>query len=306
MMKIVVSGGAGFIGSNIVMALVNAGHKLTVLDNLSTGFVTNLEGLDVELVKGDILDTNSLNKVMNGKDAIYHLAASVGNLKSIEFPDRDMEVNYKGTLNLLEAAKKNGVSRFIFSSTAAGYGEPKYLPVDEDHPMNPDSPYGVSKISAEKLALCYGRLYDMQVTCLRYFNAYGVNQRYDAYGNVIPMFCFRIAKGEGIFVYGDGTQTRDFINVDDIARANVMALEKNVIGYYNIASGVGTSINELVSALKETTAMDFPVEYKSFRKGEVKHSVADIGKAGHTMNYKPGVDLKSGLDKYWKWIQTIM
>lgn len=306
MMNILVSGGAGFIGSNIVSALTNAGHNLTVLDNLSTGFETNLKGLEAELVKGDILDTNLLDRVMKGKDAIYHLAASVGNLKSIEFPGRDMEVNYGGTLNLLEAAKRNGVSRFVFSSTAAGYGEPKHLPVDEDHPMNPDSPYGVSKISAEKLALCYGRLYDMQVACLRYFNAYGVNQRYDAYGNVIPMFCFRIAKGEGIFVYGDGTQTRDFINVDDIARANTMVLEKNITGYYNIASGVGTSINELVRVLKETTTMDFPVEYKPFRKGEVKHSVADIAKAAQSIDYKPAVDLKSGLDKYWKWLQTIL
>lgn len=305
-MNIVVTGGAGFIGSNVARLLVSAGHKVSVIDNLSTGYEENLKGFDVEFVQGDVLDRPLLDDILKGKDAVYHLAASVGNLKSIDFPYADLDVNYRGTLNLLEAARNNSVHRFIFSSTAAGYGEPRYLPVDEDHPINPDSPYGVSKISAEKLALCYGRLYNMQVACLRYFNAYGVNQRYDAYGNVIPIFCFRIAKGEGIFVYGDGTQTRDFVNVEDIARANVLALEKGISGYFNIASGAATSINDLVNVLRHTTGRDFSVEYKPFRKGEVKHSVANIGKATQTFGYTPAIDLKAGLHKYWTWLQTIL
>lgn len=300
-MKILVTGGAGFIGSAIVTKALSRGHEVTVLDNLSTGYCENLAGLNVNFITGDISDNELLLDLSSHVNVIFHLAASVGNIRSIENPYADVEANYIGTLNVLEAARKKGVEHIIYSSTAAGYGEPRYLPVDEDHPFNPDSPYGVTKIAAEKLALSYGRNYGLKVACLRYFNAYGVNQRFDAYGNVIPIFAQRFVRKSSIIVYGDGNQTRDFVNVRDIAQANVTALEEGITGYYNVATGKKTTINELLSAFQQVSGITPEIRYAPTRKGEVIHSVASIEKAGNAFNYSPEVSLLDGLGEYWNW-----
>lgn len=225
-MKILVTGGAGFIGSNIVQEGLNRGYKITVFDNLSTGYLKNLEGLAIEFIQGDIRDAEHLLKITSGHQAVFHLAASVGNIKSIENPIEDFQINYNGTLNVLDAAIKAKINSFIYSSSAAGYGEPELLPIIEDHSLHPDSPYGISKVAAEMLALYYQKYYDISVSCLRYFNAFGVNQRYDQYGNVIPIFFQQLAINKPLTVYGDGSQTRDFINVKDIAIANWDVFEK--------------------------------------------------------------------------------
>jgi len=303
-MKILITGGAGFIGSNIARMGVSKGYEIIVLDNLSTGYEENLQGLSIKFVKGDVLNNQLLTELASGIDCIFHLAASVGNIRSIENPYADVQANYLGTLNVLEAARVNKVTRVIYSSTAAGYGEPRYLPVDEDHPFNPDSPYGVTKIAGEKLALCYGRNYGIKVTCLRYFNAYGVNQRYDAYGNVIPIFATRFRKKQSITIFGDGNQTRDFINVKDIARANWLALEKDVAGYFNIATGQRTSIIELIKILQNVSGINPELNFYPPRKGEVLHSVASIEKAQAAFGYLPEVTLADGLGEYWKWFQN--
>lgn len=167
------------------------GYKIRVLDDLSTGYLENLEGLDVEFVEGDIRDRSAVEKACKNVDGVFHLAASVGNIKSIEQPRGDMERNYGGTLNLLEVMRAYKVSPLVYSSTGAGYGEPVKLPIDEYHPFRPDFPHGVSKIAAEKLAISYGKIYGFRVVCLRYFNAYGINQRYDVNDNVIPIFTTR-------------------------------------------------------------------------------------------------------------------
>lgn len=300
-MKILVTGGAGFIGSAIVSKALSRGHEAVVLDNLSTGYTENLGDLNVDFVKGDVLDRQLVRDVAAKAEVIFHLAASVGNIRSMENPYADVEANYVGTLNVLEAARENGIDQVIYSSTAAGYGEPKYLPIDEDHPFNPDSPYGVTKIAAEKLALSYGRNYGIKVACLRYFNAYGVNQRYDAYGNVIPIFAQRLARKLPIVIYGDGSQSRDFVNVNDIARANILALEQKVTGYYNIATGKKTTINELVETFERVSGITPDIEYAPPRKGEVIHSVASIDKAEKAINYLPEVSLNEGLGEYWEW-----
>lgn len=300
-MNIIVTGGAGFIGSNIVKLLVKNGHMVKVIDNLATGYKQNLDGLGVELLIGDVKDPEFLTKALNGCDCVYHLAASVGNIKSIENPYFDLETNYIGTLNLLTAVVKNNVSRVVYSSSSAGYGEPRYIPVDEDHPIAPDSPYGVSKISAEKLIHSYAKLYDFRAVSLRYFNAYGVNQRYDAYGNVIPIFYNKILSGQSITIYGDGEQTRDFINAEDIAAANLLALEYGKNGIFNIATGDSATINRLVDTIKNTTGREFEVIYTEARRGEVKHSGANIEAAKKELGFSPKVDLEAGLKKYTEW-----
>jgi nucleoside-diphosphate-sugar epimerase len=299
--RILITGGAGFIGSNIVKKGLELGHDITVLDNLSTGYKKNIEESRVQFVEGDIRNRELLFELTKDKDAVFHLAANVGNVKSIESPLDDSTINLLGTINLLDAMVRNNVPKIIYSSTAAGYGEPKYLPVDEEHPMNADSPYGVSKISAEKMILCYSKLYGFQASCLRYFNAYGVNQRFDAYGNVIPIFLRKILNNEPLTVYGDGEQTRDFVNVHDISRANWMAFENNVTGYFNVATGQGSSINQLLNILKRISKKELDITFSSPRKGEVKHSVANGDKAKQVLNFTTEVSLEEGLTEYWNW-----
>jgi UDP-glucose 4-epimerase len=285
---------------------VEMGHEITVFDNLSTGYRENIEGLGVHLVEGDVRDAAQLLQATRGMDGVFHLAASVGNLKSIEYPLQDMEINYGGTLNVLEAVRHNKVPVLVYSSTGAGYGEPVRIPVDEEHPFQPDSPYGVSKIAGEKAALAYAKIYGFRVACLRYFNAYGVNQRFDAYGNVIPIFATRLLNGQPLTVFGDGLQTRDFVNAFDIARANwLAATDPALAGFYNVATGQQTSLNELIDSLRAASGIEPEVVYKPFRVGEVKHSVADIAKFAAATGYQPSVSLRDGLAAYWKWFSSI-
>jgi UDP-glucose 4-epimerase len=172
--KVLVTGGAGFIGSNIVKLLSQKDYDVIVFDNLSTGYKTNLDGLkNVKLVIGDIRDRDALNAAMNGCDVVFHLAANVGNIKSLQNTVADSEVNVIGTLNVLENSRLKGIKKIVYSSSAAIFGEPKYKPIDEKHPLEPSSPYGVSKLAGEKHCLCYGRVYGIDVVCLRYFNVYG-------------------------------------------------------------------------------------------------------------------------------------
>ncbi len=178
-MRVLVTGGAGFIGSNVVRELVERSHKVTVLDNLSSGHVGNLEGRR-QVHRGDVRDSDVGREAVRGNEVVFHLAASVGNVRSTEQPVFDSAVNVLGTLTVLEAARGYGISRVVYSSSAAIFGEPHYLPIDEEHPTNPLSPYGVSKFAGERYCLCYSRLYDLTVVCLRYFNVYGINQRFDS------------------------------------------------------------------------------------------------------------------------------
>ena len=221
-MKALVTGGAGFIGFNIVKLLLEFGHEAVVLDNLSSGYRQNLIP-GVMFVEENVCNGNAVFEAMSGCQVVFHLAASVGNKRSIEHPITDSEVNVLGTLNVLEAARVHGINRVVYSSSAGIFGELKTLPIAEDHPQDPDSPYGTSKLAAEKMCLVYNKLYGMNNVCLRYFNVYGPHQRYDAYGNVIPIFANRVLKREPLTIFGDGEQTRDFVNVHDVAEANVLA-----------------------------------------------------------------------------------
>ena len=306
MSRALVTGGAGFIGSNVAGLLVEEGYDVVVLDNLSTGYRENLAGLPpVRFVEGDVRDERAVGEAVEGAETVFHLAASVGNTRSIERPVEDSEVNVIGTLRVLEAARRAGARKIVCSSSAAIFGELKRLPIDESHPCEPGSPYGVSKLAEEKHCLAYAALHGMEAVCLRYFNVYGVNQRYDAYGNVIPIFAHRMLGGEPLTVYGDGEQTRDFVNVRDIARANLLAARaRGVSGAFNIASGESVTVNKLVGLMREAGGLSVEVEHAPPRKGDVLHSLADISAARGALGYEPAVNLREGLAEYMAWAKA--
>lgn len=302
-MRVLVTGGAGFIGSNLVGELIQQGYEITVLDNLTSGNISNLKAYSsIRFVQGDIRDERSVNSAMADARIVFHLAASVGNKRSIDNPAEDAEINVLGTLRVLEAARKAGVIKIVASSSAAIFGELKSLPIGENHPTEPDSPYGCSKLCMEKECLSFHKLYSIEVVCLRYFNVYGPNQRYDEYGNVIPKFVFRILGGEPIIIYGNGEQTRDFVHVRDVVHANISAAQaKGISGYFNIGSGGRISINRLTELLKEIGA-DIPtIIMAPARQGDVLHSLADITAARSSLHYEPRVDIKEGLREYLAW-----
>ena len=302
-MKTLVTGGAGFIGSNIVRLLLENGHRVTVLDNLISGYRKNLDPFpEVEFVEGDVRDAALVSRCAQGAEVIFHLAASVGNTRSIEHPIDDAEINVLGTLRVLEAARHNGVRKVVYSSSAGIFGELKTLPIREDHVVEPDSPYGATKLCAEKQCLAYAKLYSLEAICLRYFNVFGVNQRFDAYGNVIPIFAHRMLRGEPVVIFGDGEQTRDFVNVRDVAQANYKAgMSRGVSGAFNIGSATRVTINKLVQLMIEASDIQAAVEYGPPRKGDVRDSLADVSAARKAIGFDPSVKLEDGLKEYMDW-----
>lgn len=302
-MKCLVTGGAGFIGSNLVKELLNEGHEVVVLDNFLSGYKSNLESLqEAELIEGDIRDENAVSKAVHGKEVVFHLAASVGNKRSIDNPILDAEINVMGTLQVLEAARKEGVRKIVASSSAGIFGELKTLPIKEDHPIDPDSPYGSSKLCEEKECLAYAKLFNIEAICLRYFNVYGPNQRFDAYGNVIPIFAFKMLRGEPLTIYGDGDQTRDFVNVHDVVQANIRASKTTGLsGAFNIGSGTRITINKLVDLLRDASGIDPAVSHGAPRPGDVRHSLADISAARSGFGFAPSYGLEAGLKEYMSW-----
>lgn len=303
-MRAVVTGGAGFIGSNIVAALASRGDEVVVVDDLSSGYATNLNGLpaSVELLQGTVLDTILLDRAMRGAEVAFHLAASVGNKRSIDDPTRDVQVNALGTVNVLEACRRAGVRKIVYSSSAGIFGELKRLPIGEDHPLEPDSPYGASKLAGEKESLAFAKLFDLEAVALRYFNVYGPNQRFDAYGNVIPIFVFQVLRGEALTVFGDGEQTRDFVNVRDVVQANLKAADaRGISGAFNIGSGTRISINDLVRRIGEALGCEPEVRAGPERPGDVRDSLADISAAARAFGFAPSVSLPEGLGEYTAW-----
>lgn len=301
---VLVTGGAGFIGSNLVGLLLGEGHRVVVLDNLSSGYRCNVESFpQVEFIEGDVRDASDVERAMADVETVFHLAASVGNTRSIEQPLVDSAVNVLGMLNVLEAARSRGIDKVVYSSSAGIFGELKTLPIAEDHPQNPDSPYGVSKLAAEKLCLVYNKLYGMHNVCLRYFNVYGPKQRYDAYGNVIPIFANCILKRQPLTIFGDGEQTRDFVNVRDVAAANIQAAATPGLGgVFNIGSGTRISVNKLAKLIQDAAGVEVGTRYGLPRKGDVRDSLADISAASRMLGFVPKVGMEEGLREYMSWI----
>jgi len=307
-MRALVTGGTGFIGSNVVKFLVDEGHEVVVLDNLLSGYLKNLEPFPmVKFIQGDVRNEKTVARAVEGVQVIFHLAASVGNARSVANPIEDSEINVLGTLRILEAARALGVRKVVFSSSAGIFGELKTLPIREDHPVEPISPYGASKLCAEKLCLAYAKLYPLECVCLRYFNVYGVNQRYDAYGNVIPIFAYRLLQRMPLVIFGDGEQTRDFVSVRDVAQANYnAAMASGVSGAFNIASGSRITINRLAMLMSEASGLPAKVEYAPPRVGDVRDSLADISAAHSAFGYQPVVGLQEGLAEYMQWAKKEM
>jgi UDP-glucose 4-epimerase len=276
---------------------------VVVLDNLQSGYRKNLEPFtQVRFVQGDVRDAATVAQCAAEVEVVFHLAASVGNTRSIENPIEDSQINVLGTLNVLEAARRGSVRKVIYSSSAGIFGELKTLPIREDHPVEPDSPYGASKLCAEKLCLAYAKLYDLEAVCLRYFNVFGVNQRYDAYGNVIPIFAHRMLHGEPVVIFGDGEQTRDFINVRDVALANYRAAAaRGVTGAFNLGSATRVTINHLLELMIEASGIRPAVQHGPPRKGDVRHSLADVSAAQRAFGFEPTVSLQAGLKEYMAW-----
>jgi len=301
--KILVTGGAGFIGSNLVDKL-SPDNTVVVLDNLFSGLLSNLEKSKdrITFVKGDVLDKALVKDIVAEVDYVFHLAAHVGNIRSIKDPNFDMEVNIGGTLNLLEACRNSNIKRLVYSSSGAIFGEAKYLPIDEEHPLNPESPYAVSKLAAEKYCFAFHKVYGVPTTALRYFNVYGPRQDTSEYANAISIFLSRIRGGKPLTIFGDGKQTRDFIFVKDVARANILAAtHPSAVGeIFNIATGKENSIKELVDIIKQVSAKEIQVIYADSRAGEVKYSRAGIEKARRLLGYNPETNFKEGLLLTWK------
>ena len=301
-MKALVTGGSGFIGSNVSKMLLDRGVEVVVYDNLSSGYYDNIKTLNLTFIQGDILDKDAVCKACEGVDVVFHLAASVGRQRSIDYPQLDSEINLVGTVNVLEGMRQNSVKKIVYSSSAAIFGELQCPEIDENHPQNADSPYGVSKLAAEKMILAYADIYDIKAVCLRYFNIYGINQRYDLYGNVIPIFAHRLFSNEPLVIYGDGSQTRDFVNVFDVARANVMAgLEYDQTDVFNLGSGSSITINCLAEMMQEISGINNGIDYQPERKADVKHCKANADKVCRLMGFKTVVSLEQGLAEYIEW-----
>lgn len=305
-MNVLITGGAGFIGSNVAKLFLEKGHNVSIVDNLSTGYIINIvdyiKSGKINYLGGDIRDTLILDKAMRGIDVVIHMAASVGRQRSLDNPQLDSEINLIGTINILESMRKNNVKRIVYSSSAAMFGELLTPTIDENHPQNADSPYGVSKLAAEKMILAYCGIYDMTCVCLRYFNIYGINQRFDLYGNVIPIFAKKIFSNEPITIYGDGLQTRDFLNAEDVARANYIAATSNMKSdVFNLGSGESVTINWLAEKMQELTRISVETIHVPERPADVRHCKANTHKAVESMNFFASVPLEDGLRIYLDW-----
>lgn len=301
-MKVLITGGAGFIGSNLARRLLERGDDVVVVDSFTSGFRSNVPP-QAQVVESDVRDAHALIRAAAGAEVIYHLAASVGNKRGIDNPSTDAGINVLGTVNVLEAARFAGCRKVVYSSSAAIFGEPRRLPVAADHPPQPLTPYGVSKLAGENYVLSYAKLYDLEAISLRYFNVYGVSQRFDAYGNVVPIFAERIMDRKPLVIYGDGDQTRDFVNVADVVQANVLAgVNRGISGAFNVGSGTATTINELARTMADVAEWDAPIVHERPRLGDVRHSLADISSAGGALGFRPTVDLPSGVGVYLSWL----
>jgi len=301
-MKILVTGGAGFIGSNVVDALVKDGHEVIVLDNLSTGKEENINP-EVKFYNIDLLDIESLEFVFREfkPDVVNHHAAQIDVRKSVEDPAFDAETNIIGSINLFELSINYGVKRIIFSSTGGAlYGEPDKLPANEDTPIEPISPYGVAKYCSENYLNYFKRLYGIERVILRYANVYGPRQDTLGEAGVVAIFTGKILKGEKPVVYGDGTQTRDYIYVEDVVEANVLALNGKE-GTYNIGTGKETSVNELIEVFSKVLGREIKPEYATPRKGEVHRISLDADMAKRELGFVPKYSLEEGLKKTIEW-----
>jgi len=310
MSKVVVTGGAGFIGSHLVQELLKRGYQVSILDNLSTGKFSNVEPVliskDAEFVRGSISDLRLLRKVLSGADYVFHQAALPSVPRSIKNPRASHITNATGTLNVLLAARDSGVKKVVFASSSSVYGDTPTLPKVEDMAPNPQSPYAVTKLAAEQYCRVFERVYGLNTACLRYFNVYGPRQDPGSlYAAVIPLFINSALTGKSPVIFGDGEQTRDFTYVKDVVTANILAAESLATGVFNVGSGSRVTINRLAQLIiKIVGDSKIKVVHREARSGDILHSLADISLAG-TFGYRPRYTLEEGLPEVVEYLRQL-
>lgn len=305
-MRILVTGGAGFIGSHIVDLFIAAGHHVAVVDNLHTGKLSNLNP-QATFYRVDIRDAQALAEVFQREqpEIISHQAALADVRGSLQDPATYAQVNIVGSIHLLELARQHGVRKFIYASTGgAVYGEPEYLPVTEDHPINPLDPYGASKHAVEHYLFLYRHNYGLDYVSLRYPNVYGPRQDPMGEAGVVAIFTGRMLAGQPCTINGDGKQQRDFTYVTDIARANLLAAERGS-GIYNIGSGIGTDVNTIFALLKEAAGYTLPPNYGPPKLGEVRRTYLDASKAQRELGWHPEVPVAEGLRRTVEYFRSL-
>lgn len=312
-----VTGGAGFIGSHLVHALVGRGDRVRVLDDMSSGRLENLEplrvseqgaGSEVHLIRGCISDRDACRTAMQGVTGVFHEAAQVSVPRSIEDPTRSYAVNVMGTLHLLEAARAAGTQRFVFAASSAAYGNSEVLPKKEDMLPAPLSPYASGKVAGEHLLRVYGAVYGMRTVSLRYFNVFGPRQVDDSpYTGVIAIFARALLEGRSPTIHGDGEQTRDFTYVDNVVEANLLAMSASLEepgAVINVGAGARITINELYDAVARELGSDRRPKYEAERAGDVRDSLASLEKASRVLGYRSRVDWRDGLKRTMAWYRS--
>ena len=307
-MRYLVTGGAGFIGSNTVDELVRRGHSVVVLDDLSAGKEENLADVrsKITFVKGSITDLEAVQKATHQAEYVIHLAARTSVPRSVKDPLETNRINVEGTLNVLVAARDNKVKRFVFAASSSAYGETPALPKVESMEPNPISPYGVTKYVGELYASVFGRCYGVETVCLRYFNIFGPRQDPDSpYSGVLSRFAAALLADESPVVYGDGEQTRDFTFVENAVQANLLACEApGVAGQvFNVGTGGRVSLNQTLQLLRGIAVKKQPTKFEPPREGDIRDSQADISKAKEMLGYQPTVSFREGLERTYAWYQ---
>ncbi|MBT2678832.1 NAD-dependent epimerase/dehydratase family protein [Bacillus sp. ISL-35] len=298
--KVLVTGGCGFIGSHIVEQLALKGFEILVVDNLSTGKKSNISGMDVSLYECSILSPEFHEIVLESQpDYIIHHAAQVSVANSIERPILDEEINIKGSIKVIEAALKAKVKKIVYASSAAVYGEPKYFPIDTEHPVYPLSPYGVSKLTVEKYLEMYHHLHGLDYTVLRYSNVFSPRQDPNGEGGVISIFMEKIKNGEPLTIFGDGEQTRDFVYVRDVAHANLMALKNGSGKTFNVSTCKAISLNELSNTMIQMADDPGKIIFQNERDGDIKKSVLSNQSTISQLGWKPKDSIKDGLNEMY-------
>lgn len=300
MSKIIVTGGAGFIGSHVAEELARRGNQVIIIDNLSTGKLSNIESMlksgRAEFVRGSISNLSFLRKVFSGADYVFHQAALSSVPRSVRNPEATHNTNVTGTLNVLIAARDRGVKKVVYASSSAVYGDSPALPKVESMTPSPQSPYAITKLVGEYYCKIFQDIYGLNTVCLRYFNVYGPRQDpHSSYAAVIPLFIALTLAGKPLVIFGDGEQTRDFTFVKDVVRANILAAESTATGIFNVGSSVRVTINQLAQLnIKLAGNSSIKPVYREKRTGDILHSLADISKA-ESFGYAPEYSLEAGL-----------
>jgi UDP-glucose 4-epimerase len=299
MARVLVTGGAGFIGSNLVRALLERGDDVRVLDNFSTGSRGNLVGLDVEVVEGELRSYERVHNAVRGVEVVFHLGALGSVPRSVQDPLTSTAVNVEGTLNVLLAARDEGIRRVVFSSSSSIYGTRDALPVTEEVAPDPISPYGVAKLAAERFCVSFSRVYErFETVVLRYFNVFGPRQSpLSQYAGVVPLFITAIADGRPVRIEGDGEQSRDFTYVTNVVDATLRAADANDANgrIFNVSAGKPATVNELAETIGRILGKPVEREHVPGRAGDIRASWADVRAAREAFGYEPGVDLEQGL-----------